>query len=440
MAEGGSTIPQQVAAIYFPLRWTGLRGKIAEAAVGSWLSVRYTRSKILELYLNRVFLSRCYGVDCAARSIFGKGPEQLGPSEVALLAKMLPGPAGRDPARNPGRADQARCLGLEVLAKKGVVSAFEADQGCRTRPVTYDPKVTVPAAVRRMIGAESGCGLASVGVVASGIDRKILSDLIRLAARFTDGRHQFDGVAVDRAGRLIGAVGKPDERGPIWSLVKPISTMIAVDAGLATLDQSIGSTLRGPYGVSEARWIATLTPCDRMRGLGRGLGWSDNCGGVGAFDLIRGIYRKRFAAFGLVVPGAELANGLGVAVQANLFEIAGAYTALVRPAVPAAHVSRGCGRVLPAPVRESTARGVFKALEATVRTGTAASAAAAWPNRSVPVAAKTGTGPREHLIAMVTKDIVVVLRVRSNRRLGGTAGSNLAPAAMGLIRRWYVRS
>jgi 1A family penicillin-binding protein len=99
--EGASTLTQQLARTLFlsNVRTVGRKGK--EAVIALMLEVRLTKSQILELYLNRVFLSAgVYGVEAMSTSLFGKHASDLTLAEAALIAGLVKAPSALSPWSN----------------------------------------------------------------------------------------------------------------------------------------------------------------------------------------------------------------------------------------------------------------------------------------------------------------------------------------------------
>ena len=105
MAEGFSTITMQLAGNLFPeeidRRRRGIRGiprKIREARFATEIERRYSKERILELYLNQISLgSRAFGVEEASQRYFGKSSERLNVAEAAMLAALPKAPERYNP-------------------------------------------------------------------------------------------------------------------------------------------------------------------------------------------------------------------------------------------------------------------------------------------------------------------------------------------------------
>ena len=87
VAEGGSTITQQLAKNAFLSQDRTFKRKIQEFFIALRLERQYTKEEILEMYLNQIYFGRgAYGVQAAAQTYFGKDVSQLDLSECAMLA------------------------------------------------------------------------------------------------------------------------------------------------------------------------------------------------------------------------------------------------------------------------------------------------------------------------------------------------------------------
>ena len=103
--QGGSTITQQLAKNVFLTADRNLHRKLQEALLALWLENKFSKEKILELYLNRVYLGAGnYGIDAASRHYFSKPATQLNLQESALLVGLLKAPSRYAPTRDPALA------------------------------------------------------------------------------------------------------------------------------------------------------------------------------------------------------------------------------------------------------------------------------------------------------------------------------------------------
>ena len=119
-AQGGSTITQQLAKNLFLTQERTLTRKLQEVALAFWLEHKFSKTQILELYLNRVYFGAgAYGVEAAAQRYFGKSARQLTLPEAAMLAGLVQSPSRLAPTRNPdGAIRRARVVIADMLEQK----------------------------------------------------------------------------------------------------------------------------------------------------------------------------------------------------------------------------------------------------------------------------------------------------------------------------------
>jgi penicillin-binding protein 1A len=125
-AQGGSTITQQLARNMFPEeigRSRSINRKLKELITALKIENTYTKTEILEMYLNTVpFLYNTFGIEMAARTYFGKPASQLDILESATLVGMLKGTNYYNPVTNPERSLQRRNVVLAQMLKQGAFS------------------------------------------------------------------------------------------------------------------------------------------------------------------------------------------------------------------------------------------------------------------------------------------------------------------------------
>jgi penicillin-binding protein 1A len=114
VAQGGSTITQQLAKNLFLTQERTLKRKIQEVALALWLERKLKKIEIIELYLNRVYFGAgAYGIEAAAQRYFGKSAQKLTVAEAAMLAGLVRSPSRLAPSHNP---EGARRRAQTVLA------------------------------------------------------------------------------------------------------------------------------------------------------------------------------------------------------------------------------------------------------------------------------------------------------------------------------------
>lgn len=103
--EGASTITMQLARNVFPLSDNDYKRKIREIFLSLEIDRRYSKEKVLELYLNQVYFGAgAYGIHSAAQVYFHKAPKDLTLAEAALIAGLVQAPTRFSPLEHPERA------------------------------------------------------------------------------------------------------------------------------------------------------------------------------------------------------------------------------------------------------------------------------------------------------------------------------------------------
>jgi 1A family penicillin-binding protein len=134
--QGGSTITQQLARQSFLTREKTLRRKLREIVLAARLERTYSKERILELYLNKVYFgSGLYGVEAASLGYFGKHAADLDVSEAALLAGLVKAPSTYAPTVSMERALMRRRSALEAMRTTGALdeAGFHAADGREIR-------------------------------------------------------------------------------------------------------------------------------------------------------------------------------------------------------------------------------------------------------------------------------------------------------------------
>ncbi len=134
MAQGGSTITQQLVKNTYLTPERTLRRKYAEAMLAFALERRLSKEDIFALYCNEVYLGQrgalaARGVKEAAHIYFGKELQDLSLDEAATLAGMIQGPTRYSPVRHADAARARRNLVLEAMARDGWIRAEDLRDG-----------------------------------------------------------------------------------------------------------------------------------------------------------------------------------------------------------------------------------------------------------------------------------------------------------------------
>ena len=124
--EGASTISQQVVKNTHLSGEKTVRRKLEETKLAKELERKYSKEKILEIYLNRIYFGGDNtGIEAAAQNYFGKSTDKLTLSESAMLAGIIPGPNRYSPAVSYDKAVERRDLALKIMLDDEKISREE---------------------------------------------------------------------------------------------------------------------------------------------------------------------------------------------------------------------------------------------------------------------------------------------------------------------------
>ena len=124
--EGASTITQQVAKNFLLTNEVSIKRKIKEAILAFRIEKAYSKERILELYLNQIYLGEgTYGIAAASLEYFDKSVKELNYEESALLAALPKAPSKYNPFRYKKEAKLRRDLVLINLKDNGFINAKE---------------------------------------------------------------------------------------------------------------------------------------------------------------------------------------------------------------------------------------------------------------------------------------------------------------------------
>ncbi|MFC3884207.1 PBP1A family penicillin-binding protein [Bacillus songklensis] len=128
-SEGASTITQQVVKNSFLTPDKTVKRKVQEMWLAFQLEQKYSKQKILEMYLNKIFFAQqAHGVAKAAEYFYGKKVNELELHEAAMLAGMPKAPSTYNPYKNPEEATKRRNTVLNLMAQHGFITQEEADK------------------------------------------------------------------------------------------------------------------------------------------------------------------------------------------------------------------------------------------------------------------------------------------------------------------------
>jgi len=128
MAQGASTITQQVARSFLLSREKKLERKLKEAILSTRVEKNFPKEHILYLYLNQIYLGHgAYGVEAASRLYWGKSVREIGLAEAAILAGLPQAPHTYSPNRSFEKAKARQRYVLDQMVRRGYATQEEAD-------------------------------------------------------------------------------------------------------------------------------------------------------------------------------------------------------------------------------------------------------------------------------------------------------------------------
>jgi penicillin-binding protein 1A len=247
--EGGSTITQQVAKNVLLTNEATFGRKLKEAFLANQLEKTLDKQRILELYLNEIWLGyRSYGVGAAAYNYFGKSLNQLTLPEMAYLGSLPKGPDNYHPIRNKDAAIRRRNWVLGQMAQAGWITEAQAEAAAKQDLVVqpapsrakYQDADYFVEEVRQRALASMGDKLTEGGYyMRTTLDphlQSIARDSLMKGLEAYDRRHGWRGAwaSVETAGDWRKAVkdkAPPEERRN-WqaALVREVGSTVKVEA------------------------------------------------------------------------------------------------------------------------------------------------------------------------------------------------------------------
>src|SRR3990167_6675134 len=204
-SQGGSTITMQVARSFYLTRHKTFGRKLREILLALKIENKLTKQKILELYLNKVFLgNRAYGVEAASEIYYGKSLNQLSIDQYAMLAGLPKAPSTLNPLVNPiaakKRSDHVltRMYELSYIDEKTYKSALHAPLGASYHDLQTQVKAPYVAELaRQQMQQMYGDGIYTDGYKAyttiDGRLQSIANQSVRDGLIAYDQRHGYRG-------------------------------------------------------------------------------------------------------------------------------------------------------------------------------------------------------------------------------------------------------
>lgn len=350
MAEGGSTITQQLIKNKLLSGEKTIDRKLKEAQLAMEYERRYTKNQILEMYLNEIYYGNgAWGIAQAARVYFDKTPERLSEAECALLAGVPKNPSRYNPLGEASAAGGRRNVVLARMAELGIISRKKM-LNLSARPVTYVKPGEAPQYVehiRNKLVERYGADIIEQGglEVTTAMDlpmQRLAEKTLREGVKRISPNLQGALVSLDAAsGDVLAAVGGVDLRRNSYnrafyarrqpgSAIKPFIYAAALEKGITAAsrwndspvayDRGNGTTWRPRNYGNETHGEVSLR---------QALAHSNNVIAVKLLDTVGVPYFTEFAGrFGLS-PHAE--KGLSLALGTNevsLSELVAAYAPL----------------------------------------------------------------------------------------------------------------
>jgi penicillin-binding protein 1A len=140
--QGGSTITQQVAKNFLLSNEVSFDRKIKEALLALKIERAYSKDRILELYLNEIYLGLgAYGIAAASLIYYDKSVHELSIAEAAYLAALPKAPSALHPFRMRDRALERRNWVIERMIENGYIAASDGE-AAKKEPLNVTPRPT----------------------------------------------------------------------------------------------------------------------------------------------------------------------------------------------------------------------------------------------------------------------------------------------------------
>lgn len=271
--EGASTITQQVAKNFLLNSDVKVSRKIREAILAVRIDATYSKTKILELYLNEIFLGQnSYGVASAALNYFGKSLDQLDVAEVAFLASLPKAPSNYDPRVHKHAALERRNWVIAQMADNGYITRAQADAAknedlvTRTRPLgiqTEDADYFVEDVRRQLYSKYGAKGLYETGLqVRATLDTRLQNlavNALRIGLVRYDHRHGWRGAVsnISTDGDWKDTLASVQNQSGIetWRVAVVLGFGVAKSIQIGLAD---GSTAKIPY--EQIKWARKPLP------------------------------------------------------------------------------------------------------------------------------------------------------------------------------------
>lgn len=284
LQQGGSTLTQQLVKNFWLSRERTLSRKLVELPMALLLELHYSKEKIIEAYLNEVYLGQdgaraIHGMGLGAQYYFGRPLGELDAHQYALLVGLLKGPSYYDPRRHPARSKQRRDTVLLAAFDQKIITQAELKK-YQSKPLDVVPQGSAalyafPAfidLVRRQLSRDYPENiLSSEGLhIHSTLDVPAQLAAEAALANFLKSREGVNGAVVitsPNQGDVLAVVGDKVPRSAGFNraldAIRPIGSLAKPAVVLAALQQAKKYTLAtrvedGPVEVlmeDGQRWV-----------------------------------------------------------------------------------------------------------------------------------------------------------------------------------------
>ncbi len=240
--RGASTITQQVAKNFLLSNELSYTRKIKEAILAYKMEKALSKDRILELYLNEIYLGKgAYGVAAASLNYFNKSLEELTPAEAAYLAALPKAPNNYNPDKNYDEAVTRRNWVLERMAEDGYITKSQAEMAKSLPLKTYKKDETklvdapyfseeIRKELKEKYGEEGlyGGGLFVKATLNPSLQEIAIKEL-RKGLMAYDKRHGWRGSItsinkIDDIAFELSKIKKPKAMLPEWKLAAVVKT------------------------------------------------------------------------------------------------------------------------------------------------------------------------------------------------------------------------
>ncbi len=202
VTQGASTITQQLARQSFKLLERTYRRKILEAFLAARIEKNYSKTEILEMYLNKIYFGAgFYGIQAASQGYFGKDVKDLTIEESATLCGLIKSPNRLSPIRHPEASIASRNMVLGRMLEEGHISREEhaklSQKPMVTTGLAGDPQLTyvyeeVRQEVSKLVGEDrAGIGGFQIYTTIDPVLQKAAEDSIRRRLNEVETQPQF---------------------------------------------------------------------------------------------------------------------------------------------------------------------------------------------------------------------------------------------------------